>query len=120
MMVGYSTDHTSDCYKMWDPATGGVHKTSDIIWLKRVYFPKVSLDLPSDGDDIQVTITVQHSSIEAGEGEPDDDSDTTEVETVNIETIHNDDESDESKEDEALEDQSFPNLKEQEPDQEET
>ena len=85
MMVGYSTDHTSNCYEMWDPATGGVHKTRDIIWLKRMYFPKVSLDPPADGDDIRVTITVQHSSIKAGEGEPINDSGTTEVETTNIE-----------------------------------
>ncbi len=109
MMIGYSTDHTSDCYEMWDPATGGVHKTRNIIWLKRMYFPKVSLDPPADGDDIQVTITVQHSSIEVGEGEPIDDSDTTEIETPNIETIHND-ESEESKEDEALEEQEIPEL----------
>jgi hypothetical protein len=33
MMVGYSTNHTSDCYEMWDPITGGVHTTRDIIWL---------------------------------------------------------------------------------------
>jgi hypothetical protein len=109
MMIGYSTDHTSDCYEMWDPATGGVHKTRNIIWLKRMYFPKVSLDPPADGNDIQVTITVQHSSIKAGEGEPIDDSDTTIVGTMNIEIIHND-ESDESKEDEALEEQEISEL----------
>ena len=50
-----------------------------------MYFPKVSLDPPADGDDIRVTITVQPSSIKAGEGEPIDDSGTTEVETTNIE-----------------------------------
>jgi hypothetical protein len=109
MMAGYSTDHSSDCYKMWDPATGGVHKTRNIIWLKKMYFPKVSLDPPADCGDIQVTITVQHSSIEGGEGEPINDSHTTEVETMNIKTIHND-ESDESKEDEALEEQDIPEL----------
>jgi hypothetical protein len=109
MMAGYSTNHTSDCYEMWDPATGGVHKTRDIIWLKRMYFPKIFLDPPADGDDIQVTITVQHSSIKAGEGEPIEDSDTTEVETANIETILND-ESDESNEDETLEVQEIPEL----------
>jgi hypothetical protein len=25
MMVGYSTDHTGDCYDMWNPETGGIH-----------------------------------------------------------------------------------------------
>jgi hypothetical protein len=94
---------------MWDPATGGVHKTRNIIWLKRMYFPKVSLDPPADGDDIQVTINVQHSSIEVGEGEPINDSDTTEIETTNIKTIHND-ESEASKEDEALGEEEIPEL----------
>jgi hypothetical protein len=68
MMVGYAIGHTSDCYKMWDPATDGIHKTCDIIWLKRMYVPKISLNPPEDGDDIQMSITVQHSSI--GEGIP--------------------------------------------------
>ncbi len=49
-----------------------------------MYFPKVSLDPPADGDDIRVTITVQPSSIKAGEGEPTHASGTTEVETPPI------------------------------------
>jgi hypothetical protein len=64
---------------------------------------------PVDGNDIQVTGTFQHSSIEVGEGEPIDDSDTTKVETTNVETIHND-ESDESNEDETQEEQEIPEL----------
>jgi hypothetical protein len=43
MMVGYSTNHTGDCYEMWDPNTGGVHTTRDIIWPKRMYFTKPNL-----------------------------------------------------------------------------
>jgi hypothetical protein len=47
-----------------------------------MYFLKVNLNPPIDGDDIQVTITVQYLNIKAGEGIPIIDSDTTEVETV--------------------------------------
>jgi hypothetical protein len=79
MMVGYSADHTSNCYKMWNSATGGIPTTHNIIWLKRMNFPKITVTPPADGNDIQVTITVQHSSIEAGEGVPLVDSEATEV-----------------------------------------
>jgi hypothetical protein len=62
---------------MWDPATVGIHTTRNIIWLMRMYFPKISVTPPAEGDAIQVTITVQHSSIEAGEGIPIVDSEAT-------------------------------------------
>jgi hypothetical protein len=79
---------------------------------QNMYSPKVSLNPPTDGDDIQVSITVQHSSIEAEEGILIDDSDTTEVETTNIETIHDDEtvEPNEAQDDEALEEQEIPEL----------
>jgi hypothetical protein len=74
---------------MWDPTTRGIHKTRDIIWLKRMYFPKVLLNPPEDGDDIQVSITVQRSSIEAGERIPNIDSDEDEeVDTSHVESVH--------------------------------
>jgi hypothetical protein len=38
MFVGYSLDHTADCYEMWDPATSRVHQTQDVIWLNRMYY----------------------------------------------------------------------------------
>jgi hypothetical protein len=75
---------------MWDPATGSIHATRNIIWLKRMYFPKVTLNPPADCNDIQVTITVQHSSIKAGEGIPIVDSDTIEVDTTDVETVQED------------------------------
>jgi hypothetical protein len=31
MFVGYSLDHTADCYEMWNPATSRVHQTRDVI-----------------------------------------------------------------------------------------
>jgi hypothetical protein len=38
MFVGYSLDHTADCYEMRDPATSRVHQTRDVIWLNRMYY----------------------------------------------------------------------------------
>ena len=40
MFVGYATDHTGNTYCMWNPQTGPVHVTRDIIWLKQMYFQR--------------------------------------------------------------------------------
>jgi hypothetical protein len=40
MFVGYAEDHSSDCYRMWDPKTNSFHVTRDIIWLRRMFFNK--------------------------------------------------------------------------------
>jgi hypothetical protein len=67
MFVGYSTDHTSDCYEMWDPVTGGVHTTRDIIWLKRMFFtrPPVVPEIIPSGSGLTID---RPRSLEAGEG----------------------------------------------------
>jgi hypothetical protein len=41
MFVGYSLDHTADCYEMWNPATSRVHQTRDVIWLNQMYYNRV-------------------------------------------------------------------------------
>jgi hypothetical protein len=41
MFVGYSLDHTADCYKMWDPATSRIYQTRCVIWLNRMYYNRV-------------------------------------------------------------------------------
>ena len=40
IFVGYATDHDGDVYRMWDPRTGRVHETRDIIWLRRMFYTK--------------------------------------------------------------------------------
>jgi hypothetical protein len=40
MFVGYAVKHPGDTYRMWDPVTGGIHETRDIIWLRRMYYGK--------------------------------------------------------------------------------
>jgi hypothetical protein len=49
MLVGYALDHYGDCYRMWDPVTGGIHVTRYIIWLKRMFYEKGA---NADGDEI--------------------------------------------------------------------
>ena len=38
MFVCYMDDHDGDVYGMWNPNTGRVTVTRDIIWLQRMYF----------------------------------------------------------------------------------
>jgi Reverse transcriptase (RNA-dependent DNA polymerase) len=38
VFVGYALGHSGDTYRMWDPKTGGVHVTRDVIWLRRMYY----------------------------------------------------------------------------------
>lgn len=40
MFVGYADDHAGDVYEMWDPKTKRIHKTRDVIWLKRMFYEK--------------------------------------------------------------------------------
>ena len=42
VFVGYSTDHARDCYDMWNPETGKVYQTHDVIWLRHMYYSKPS------------------------------------------------------------------------------
>jgi hypothetical protein len=44
VMVGCPADHTSDCYRMWNPITNRIHETRDVIWLKRMCFTKPALE----------------------------------------------------------------------------
>jgi hypothetical protein len=84
MMIGYLTDHTSNCYEMWDPSTGGIHTTWDIIWLKRMHFPKVTIGPSTEGDNIQV----QHSNLKVWEGISTNDS------KIEVVTIHKEEDKD--------------------------
>ena len=40
IFVGYATDHDGDVYRMWDPRTGGIHETRDVIWLRQMFYTK--------------------------------------------------------------------------------
>jgi hypothetical protein len=92
MFVGYALNHPGDCYRMWDPETGGIRETRDVIWMKRMFFTKKSKALTAteeeENDDMDIDIdfvgeALQKdkpvASVEAGEGntpsEGDDDDD---------------------------------------------
>jgi hypothetical protein len=38
MLVGYAPDHSGDTYRMWDPKTGGIHVSRDVIWLRHLSY----------------------------------------------------------------------------------
>eukprot|EP00957_Ditylum_brightwellii_P061087 4635712-Ditylum_brightwellii.AAC.1 len=51
MFVVYATDHEGDCYKMYNPSSGIVYESCDILWLKRMYYAKRLSAL--DDDELQ-------------------------------------------------------------------
>jgi hypothetical protein len=38
VFVGYSDNHSWDCYRMWNPKTNKITETRDVIWLHRMYY----------------------------------------------------------------------------------
>ena len=40
MFVGYAPNHADGVYRMWNPNTGRVHVSRDIVWLKRMYYQR--------------------------------------------------------------------------------
>ena len=38
MFVGYADNHSGDCYRMYNPNTGRVMETRDVIFLHRIFF----------------------------------------------------------------------------------
>jgi hypothetical protein len=75
VFVGYALDHPGDTYRMWNPLTGGIHESCDIIWLHRMYYQQPSkpdeeiapirFNVIDDDDDEPLPIPIQ----EADEGE---------------------------------------------------
>ena len=44
IFVGYANHHEGCCYRMWDPNTGQVHESRDVIWLHRMYWTTRNTD----------------------------------------------------------------------------
>jgi hypothetical protein len=53
MFVGYAKNHPGDMFRMYNPATGGIHETRDVLWLRRMYYEKPlspnEFQVPDDG-----------------------------------------------------------------------
>jgi hypothetical protein len=67
MFVGYALGHTGNTYRMWDPKTGGVHVSCDVIWLQQMFYKA-----KTGANYIQVNIESEqgiHKAIEADEDE---------------------------------------------------
>jgi hypothetical protein len=62
VFIGYSLEHSSNMYKMWDPKTGSVHMSRDIIWLCRIYYQAQDLH------DNYVEVNDENTTLEAKEG----------------------------------------------------
>ncbi len=77
LFVGYSLDHSSECYRMFDPKTQGVRVVRDITWLNRMFYQKTEeeneleihqdLVVEEDPDDSE-SIAPVVQSVEAGKG----------------------------------------------------
>jgi hypothetical protein len=93
MFVGYSLDHTADCYKMWDPATSRVHQPRDVTWLNRMYYNREPTNNIVVEPDMEPVI-VYHTDNPAinGPGEGDNQPDETIDENEDIDDnngVHN-------------------------------
>jgi hypothetical protein len=68
MFVGYALNHPGDCYRMWDPETGGIRETRDVIWMKRMFFTKKSKALTAteeeENDDMDIDIDFVDQAIQ--------------------------------------------------------
>ena len=40
MFVGYALNHADGVYRMWNPMTGRIHTSRDVVWLKRMYYQR--------------------------------------------------------------------------------
>ena len=47
MYLGPALKHGPDCCEMWDPVTGRIHVTRDVIWLKRMFYEK-TMEKPTE------------------------------------------------------------------------
>jgi hypothetical protein len=65
MFVGYALDLDGDVYQMWNPKIGWVHKTCNVIWLRRMYFEK-----PVEQEEIRIMPTLdENKMVQARESE---------------------------------------------------
>jgi len=74
IFVGYATQHDGDCWRMYDPETGRVSQSRDVIWLNRMYYEKSNAGTTRE-DPIVILEVVKPREVE----EFSDDDDRVEV-----------------------------------------
>ena len=45
MFIGYAEESAADSYRMFNPLTGRVSVTRDVIWLGRMYYPRLNANV---------------------------------------------------------------------------
>lgn len=44
VFIGYASNHEGDCYRMWNPVTGMVMLSRDVVFLQRMFFEQLNSD----------------------------------------------------------------------------
>jgi septum formation inhibitor MinC len=97
MFVGYALGHTGHTYRMWDPKTGDVHVSCDMIWLRQMFYKaKTSANYIEVNFELEQAI---HKTIEADEDDQSSSessnkssksSEVEEIEEQETESVHQD------------------------------
>lgn len=98
MFAGYATNHSGDCFHMWDPTTGGIRRSCDIVWLHCMHYQKPSnaKELEVDNNAIvELKCSASNTVIKVGEGnnlyESDDEDDEESDKNQEKDMMPNDD-----------------------------
>jgi hypothetical protein len=97
IFVGYALGHTGDTYRMWDPKTGGIHVSRDIIWLNQMYYKN-----PTDQEYVELHVNPLNvqADEEADEESSSHSTDNDADDDVNVEETVDQADEDEEKADE--------------------
>lgn len=83
MFVGYSLEHSGDCYRMWDPKMGRIHISRDISWLDKMYFSKQHDHNPPDSQVGKSVLTTNEIAyVDNDDPNPETTDDTTDDSTI--------------------------------------
>jgi hypothetical protein len=83
IFVGYALGHTGDTYRMWDPKTGGIHVSRDIIWLNQMYYKNAN-------DPEYVELNVNPMNVQADEEDVAESSSHSTDDDANVEEADKD------------------------------
>jgi hypothetical protein len=103
VFVGYATGHSGDTYRMWDPKTGGVHLSRDVIWLRRMYYQPndENNDEPDADDDDAPTLRAEEGVAPAQQNQNANDEESSEESSASSETSNDNDDDKSGADDQA-------------------
>jgi hypothetical protein len=76
MFVGYPHNHASDTFRMWDPRSRRVHITRDVIWLNKMFFPKLQSNYDTNIEYMQSNTEVVTYENDYKDSDDNNDTDT--------------------------------------------